>query len=49
MKTKWREGNDAKAVVSPLSLIASGFAPVSDVRRTLTPQLAKGRCSARPH
>ena len=25
-------------VVSPLSLIASGFAPVSDVRRTLTPR-----------
>ena len=41
MKTKWREGMDAKAVVSPLSLIASGFAPVSDVTRTLTPQLAQ--------
>jgi phosphoribosylformylglycinamidine synthase len=40
MKTKWREGSKAKAVVSPLSLIASGFAPVSDVRKTLTPQLA---------
>jgi phosphoribosylformylglycinamidine synthase len=39
MKTKWREGSDAKAVVSPLSLIASGFAPVGDVRKTLTPQL----------
>ncbi len=42
MKTKWREGSQAKAVVSPLSLIASGFAPVSDVRRTLTPQLRSG-------
>jgi phosphoribosylformylglycinamidine synthase len=42
MKTKWREGPDAKLVVSPLSLIASGFAPVSDVRKTLTPQLEKG-------
>jgi phosphoribosylformylglycinamidine synthase len=39
MKTKWREGSEAKAVVSPLSLIVSGFAPVSDVRKTLTPQL----------
>ena len=39
MKTKWREGSDAKAVVSPLSLVVSGFAPVSDVRKTLTPQL----------
>ncbi len=42
MKTKWREGSQAKAVVSPLSLIASGFAPVVDVRRTLTPQLQSG-------
>ena len=42
MKTKWREGPDAKVVVSPLSLIASGFAPVSNVRKTLTPQLEKG-------
>jgi phosphoribosylformylglycinamidine synthase len=42
MRTKWREGNEAKAVVSPLSLVASGFAPVNDVRRTLTPQLVDG-------
>jgi phosphoribosylformylglycinamidine synthase len=39
MKTKWREGAEAKAVVSPLSLVVSGFAPVSDVRKTLTPEL----------
>jgi phosphoribosylformylglycinamidine synthase len=39
MKTKWREGGEAKAVVSPLSLVVSGFAPVSDVRKTLTPEL----------
>jgi phosphoribosylformylglycinamidine synthase len=42
MKTKWREGEAEKAVVSPLSLIVSGFAPVSDVGRTLTPQLQEG-------
>jgi phosphoribosylformylglycinamidine synthase len=42
MKTKWSEGGEAKAVVSPMSLIASGFAPVSDVQRTLTPQLRAG-------
>ncbi len=42
MKTKWREGSQAKAVLSPLSLIASGFARVSDVRRTLSPQLQSG-------
>jgi phosphoribosylformylglycinamidine synthase len=41
MKTTWREGDAAKAVVSPLSLVASGFAPVSDVRRTLTPKLER--------
>jgi phosphoribosylformylglycinamidine synthase len=45
MKTKWREGGELKAVVSPLSLIVSGFAPVSDVRRTLTPQLREGDAS----
>ncbi len=45
MKTKWREGDATKAVVSPLSLIVSGFAPVSDVRRTLTPQLREGDAS----
>jgi phosphoribosylformylglycinamidine synthase len=39
MKTRWREGGETKTVVSPLSLVVSGFAPVSDVRRTLTPEL----------
>jgi len=40
MKTKWvGEGDENKSVVSPLSLVVSGFAPVSDVCRTLTPQL----------
>jgi phosphoribosylformylglycinamidine synthase len=39
MKTAWREGDAARSVVSPVSLIVSAFAPVADVRRTLTPQL----------
>jgi phosphoribosylformylglycinamidine synthase len=39
MRTTWQDGADAKAVISPVSLIVSGFAPVTDVRRTLTPQL----------
>ena len=39
MKTVWQEGREQKAVTAPLSLIISGFAPVTDVRRTLTPQL----------
>jgi phosphoribosylformylglycinamidine synthase len=45
MKTKWSEGGEAKAVVSPLSLVVSGFAPVSDVRKTLTPELKAGDAS----
>jgi phosphoribosylformylglycinamidine synthase len=39
MKTTWREGAATKSVVAPVSLIVSAFAPVGDVRRTLTPAL----------
>src|SRR5450830_1671293 len=39
MRTTWKEGNESKSVTSPISLIISGFAPVYDVRKTLTPQL----------
>jgi phosphoribosylformylglycinamidine synthase len=39
MKTAWREGELSRKVVAPVSLIVSAFAPVVDVRRTLTPQL----------
>jgi len=39
MKTTWNEGAQKKEVVAPLSLIVSAFAPVTDVRQTLTPQL----------
>ncbi|MDX1698953.1 MAG: phosphoribosylformylglycinamidine synthase subunit PurQ, partial [Thiohalobacterales bacterium] len=39
MKTVWQEGGEDRAVTAPLSLIVSAFAPVVDVRRTLTPQL----------
>jgi len=39
MKTVWREGERERKMVAPLSLIISAFAPVRDVRRTLTPQL----------
>jgi phosphoribosylformylglycinamidine synthase len=39
MQTRWqRDGRDL-AVVAPVSLIVSAFAPVVDVRQTLTPQL----------
>jgi len=39
MRTTWQDGGEAKAVISPVSLIVSAFAPVPDVRRSLTPQL----------
>jgi phosphoribosylformylglycinamidine synthase len=39
MRTVWRDGDIHKSVVAPVSLIVSAFAPVADVRRTLTPAL----------
>ncbi|MCG7985014.1 MAG: phosphoribosylformylglycinamidine synthase [Candidatus Thiodiazotropha lotti] len=39
MKTVWQEQGEERAVTAPISLIISAFAPVTDVRRTLTPQL----------
>ncbi len=39
MKTVWEESGEQKSVTAPLSLVISGFAPVTDVTRTLTPQL----------
>jgi phosphoribosylformylglycinamidine synthase len=39
MRTTWTDDGENKAVVSPVSLIVSSFAPVTDVRKTLTPQL----------
>ncbi len=40
MKTTWRaQDGSARAVVSPVSLVVTAFAAVTDVRRTLTPQL----------
>jgi len=39
MKTVWQENGEEKAVTSPVSLNITAFAPVSDVRKTVTPQL----------
>ncbi|WLD58822.1 phosphoribosylformylglycinamidine synthase [Salinispirillum sp. LH 10-3-1] len=39
MKTQWEDKGNAKSVVSPVSLIMTGVAPVLDVRKTVTPQL----------
>ena len=39
MRTVWRQQGEQKSNTAPLSLIVSAFAPVRDIRRTLTPQL----------
>ncbi len=41
MRTTWRDAASGadKAVTAPLSLVVSAFAPVTDARGTLTPQL----------
>ncbi|SDA82542.1 phosphoribosylformylglycinamidine synthase [Pseudomonas sp. NFPP33] len=39
MKTRWQEEGVDKSVTAPLSLVITGFAPVHDIRQTLTPQL----------
>jgi phosphoribosylformylglycinamidine synthase len=39
MRTAWSDGGTNKEVVSPLSLVVTAFAPVSDARGTLTPRL----------
>ena len=39
MRTTWQDGGEEKSVTSPVSLIVSAFAPVGDVRDTLTPTL----------
>lgn len=42
MRTVWQEGDATKSVVTPLSLIVTGFSPVRDVSQTLTPELKRG-------
>jgi phosphoribosylformylglycinamidine synthase len=39
MRTVWEERGEKRSVTAPLSLIVSAFAPVTDVRRALTPEL----------
>ncbi len=39
MKTRWREGDSDRSITAPLSLIISAFAPVADVRKTVTPDI----------
>ncbi|MEO0601483.1 MAG: phosphoribosylformylglycinamidine synthase, partial [Myxococcota bacterium] len=40
MRTQWGEGNEAKRVSSPVSLVVSAFAPCADITRVLTPELS---------
>jgi phosphoribosylformylglycinamidine synthase len=40
MRARWRVGEAAHESYAPMSLIASAFAPLTDVRKTLTPQLS---------
>ncbi len=39
MKSVWQQDGETREMTSPLSLIVSAFAPVEDVRKTLTPEL----------
>ena len=42
MSTVWTESGIQKRMTAPVSLIVSAFAPVTDVRLSLTPQLQSG-------
>lgn len=39
MRTVWEQDGEQKSVTAPMSLIITGFAPVTDIRKSLTPQL----------
>tara|TARA_B000000475_G_scaffold256430_1_gene236875 strand:+ start:1 stop:3534 length:3534 start_codon:yes stop_codon:yes gene_type:complete len=39
MSTEWNDENRDKSVISPLSLIVSGFSPVQNINIAITPQL----------
>ncbi len=39
MQSRWSDGGTEKSVTAPLSLIISAFAPVADVRKTVTPDI----------
>ncbi|MFP4682569.1 MAG: phosphoribosylformylglycinamidine synthase [Ectothiorhodospira sp.] len=43
MRTVWDVDGEEREMTAPLSLVVSAFAPVTDVRQTLTPQLRSDR------
>ena len=42
MQTRWQDDDRDRSVTAPLSLIISAFAPVTDVRKTVTPDIKYG-------
>ena len=42
MRTTWRDAGGDHAVTAPVSLVVTAFAPIGDVRETLTPLLRTG-------
>jgi phosphoribosylformylglycinamidine synthase len=43
MRTSWTDAGAEREVVAPVSLVVSAFAPVKDIRKTLTPELVRDR------
>lgn len=41
MRAAWKDGETVRETVSPVSLVITAFAPVSDVNRSLTPELSR--------
>ena len=39
MQSTWMDGRQNRQVLAPLSLVVTAFAPVADIRQSLTPQL----------
>ncbi len=43
MRTVWQQDGKTATMAAPLSLIVSAFAPVTDVRRALTPEIGRAQ------
>ncbi|MEE9451304.1 MAG: phosphoribosylformylglycinamidine synthase, partial [Gammaproteobacteria bacterium] len=47
MQTLWQQHGEPQRVVAPLSLVITAYAPVTDIRKTLTPLLCTDRGDTR--
>jgi len=47
LKTDWTDGDQPRHMLAPVSLVVSAFAPVTDARLALTPQLQPGNAANR--